>query len=44
MIYYEPVTIQDIAKRGAKSVARSDEARMDQSMGMATILSVMGAP
>jgi fermentation-respiration switch protein FrsA (DUF1100 family) len=42
IIFYEATTIQDIAKKGARSVGRSSQTRIEQSMGMATVLSSMG--
>ena len=42
VIFYEAMTIQDIAKRGARTVRMSDQNRLQQHMGTATILSTLG--
>lgn len=42
MIFYEIQTIQDIAKKGVRSARVSDQARLQQHVGIATILSMIG--
>ena len=42
VIFYEAVTIQQIAKRGHRTVRSSQQNQLQQQMGIATILSTMG--
>jgi len=42
MIFYDLETIQDVAKKGARTVGRSDEARLQQEVGISSLLSLMG--
>lgn len=41
MIFYDVETIQDIAKKGYRSSRASDQARLQQHLGIATILSTI---
>lgn len=41
-IYYEAMTIQDIAKRGARTVRQSDEGRLQQMTGVSSVISLLG--
>ncbi len=42
VIYYEAMTIQDIAKRGARTVRQSDEGRLQQMTGISSVISLLG--
>ena len=42
MIYYEPFTIQQLGKAGARVTARLDTARLQQMVGVASLLELMG--
>ena len=42
VIFYEAMTIQDIARRGARVVRTSDEGRLQQMTGISTLMSLMG--
>ena len=44
VIFYHLETIIDVARKGANAGWRIDEQRLNQHMGIATILSSMGAP
>jgi hypothetical protein len=42
IIFYDAVTIQQIAKRGNRTVRSSQRSQIQQQMGLATILSMLG--